>query len=259
MANLRTGLSMLYCLGQPFKKMIHEIPSAGTRYIEIVDDGLHVLSKQRVSTLREIGESYELRYIVHAPFAGVNIAVPSRPLLNAILRRLKQSIVNARVLGAKSWIFHPGMKTGISMFYPGRDWIENLRNVNLIVKFAQDNSVEPILENVTEPFLMKSVDDFKRFYDEFDGDLRMALDTGHANISGGLEDFLTELSGKIAHIHAHDNNGKSDQHLGVGRGTTKWENFADLVKKIPGECVITVESVEYVQESLDKIRHMVAR
>jgi sugar phosphate isomerase/epimerase len=248
---------MLYCLGQPFKKTIDEIPKAETKYIEIVDDGTHALNKQRVSMLKDLGGSYDLRYTVHAPFAGVNIALPSKPLLNAILRRLKQSIINTSVLNAQSWVFHPGMKTGISMFYPGMDWVRNLENVKLLVKFARDHSVEPILENVIEPFLMKNVDDFKRFHNESDEDVRMVLDTGHANISGGTENFLMEFSDKIVHIHAHDNDGKRDQHLGLGRGTVNWKNFADLVKKIPGDCIITAESVEYIKESLEKIKSMI--
>lgn len=256
MVKLEVGLSMLYCLGSSFEAMIEEITRAETEYIEIVDDGLHVLDEQRVSALKNLGESYSLKYAVHAPFAGINIALSSKPLLDAILRRLKQSIVHTSELNAHYWVFHPGMKTGISMFYPGMDWTKNLENVNMLLRFAHDHNVEAVLENVIDPFLMKNVEEFKRFYSEFGEDIGMVLDTGHANINGGIENFFAELSDKIVHIHVHDNGGKKDQHLAIGCGTVKWDNFAALVKQIRHDCVVSVESVEYVRESVDRVRRM---
>ena len=86
------GLSMLYCLGEPFQKMTEHLTKAETAYIEIVDDGFHTLNKQRVSILKSIGESYGLKYSVHAPFADINIASPSKPMLKAMLKRLEKSI-----------------------------------------------------------------------------------------------------------------------------------------------------------------------
>jgi sugar phosphate isomerase/epimerase len=226
--------------------------------VEIVDDGLHTLDKRRVSKLKELGDSYDLEFTVHAPFAGINIAMPSRPLLTATLRRLKQSIANAGTLGSRLWVFHPAMKTGISMFYPGKDWVRNLENVRLLVKFAENEGVRVGLENVAEPFIMRNVEDFRAFYSEFDGNVGFVLDTGHANMNGQLAGFLTELPEKMAHIHAHDNDGKTDQHLGIGRGNIDWQGFAALVKKADFGDVVSVESVEHVKESMDKLKQLLA-
>ncbi len=258
MTDQQIGVSMLHCLSEPFEKMIKQIPKQKTQHVEIVDDGLHTLSKRRVSALKDVGKSYGLEYTVHAPFAGINIASPSKPLLKATIRRLKQSITNASMLDCRLWIFHPAMKTGISMFYPGMDWAKNLEGIRLLSRFASDCRVKAAVENVMEPFVMKNVEDFERFYRESDCDIGMVLDTGHAHLNGQLEPFLTKLSDKIVHIHAHDNDGKSDRHLGIGHGTIKWDRFAALVRRTSFNGVVMVEAVEHVEESLDILKRLLA-
>ncbi len=250
------GTSMLYCLGEPFEKMVEKIPETGTKYIEVVDDGMHELNTRRVSMLKNIGKSHGLNFTVHAPFAGVNIALPSKPLLNAALKRLKQSISYAAELECLRWVFHPGMRTGISPFYPGEDWIKNIESIHKLHDFAKDSGVNAVLENVMDPFVIKGVEDFKRFYKEFDEPIGLALDTGHANITGELESFLTEMPEKIAHVHAHDNVGKSDQHLGIGYGNIDWKKTTHLLKKASYNDILMVESIEHVQESVQRLRQL---
>ncbi|MDH5459488.1 MAG: sugar phosphate isomerase/epimerase [Candidatus Bathyarchaeota archaeon] len=252
------GLSMLYCLGEPFKKMIERLRKAETSYIELVDEGFHALSKRRVQILNELAASYGLKYMVHSPFADINIASPSKPLLNAMLKRMKKSIINAGALNCQVWVFHPGLKTGVSMFYPGMDWLQNLKTTRLLFKFASDYGVEAAVENVPEPypFIIKSVGDFKRFCSEVNEDICLVLDIGHANLNGQIETFLSTFADKIVHIHAHDNYGKGDQHLGIGYGNVHWKKVANLVRKISYDKIIVIESVEHIEESVHRLKRL---
>ena len=252
------GLSMLYCLGEPFKKMTERLRSTETTCIEIVDDGFHTLDKQRVSILKSIGESYGLRYSVHAPFADINIASPSKPLLKAMLERLEKSISYANILNVYVWVFHPGLKTGVSMFYPGMDWLQNLKTTRSLIKIASDYGVKIAVENVPEPypFLMKSVEDFTKFYEEINEDIGLVFDVGHANLNGQIERFLTVFEDKIVHIHAHDNDGKDDQHLGIGLGNIDWKNVANALGRISYDKIVIIESVEHVEESKHKLKQL---
>ena len=84
--------------------MVKHLATVKTPYIEVVDDGLHTLSKKRVSILNEAAKSKGIEYTVHAPFADINIASSSKPLLNAMLKRLKQSIAYANALNAQVWV-----------------------------------------------------------------------------------------------------------------------------------------------------------
>ena len=254
------GLSMLYCLDEPFKKMTKHLIKAETAYIEIVDDGFHTLNKQIVSILKNVGESYGLKYSVHAPFADINIASPSKPMLKAMLKRLEKSISYASDLNAFVWVFHPGLETGVSMFYPGMGWLQNLKTAGLLLKIASDYGVKIVIENVPEPypFLMKSVEDFTKFYGEINEDIGLAFDVGHANLNGQIERFLTIFAGKIVHIHAHDNQGKSDQHLGIGYGNIDWKKVANLLKRISYDKLVIIESFEHIEESMHKLKQLFA-
>lgn len=248
------GLSMLYCLSRPFKEMASMIPQTETRQIEVVDEGLHALDKKRALSLKETAESYDLKLTVHAPFAGINIASPSSLILNATLKRLRQSINCASILNCKLWLFHPAMKTGTSMFYPGDDWAQNMKNVHLLAEFASDLGVKIGIENVMDPFILKNIEDIKKFYGETRDDVGFVLDTGHANITDGISSFLKVFQKRIVHIHAHDNHGKSDEHLGIGYGSIDWKEFARGAERIHPEPTVVVEAVEHVKESLETIR-----
>ena len=258
MAKPEIGLSMLYCLGEPFAKMLDEIPRTKTMCIELVDEGLHALDKRRVVALNTIKSSHSKKYTVHAPFVGVNIALPSDPLLNATLRRMKKSIVNASALDCEMWVFHPGMKTATSMFYPGMDWTRNLDSVRELLKFAADYGVEACIENIMEAFVMKNVEEFKRFYSEIGEEVGLAFDIGHANVVGQLEGFLSEFSNEFVHIHAHDNHGKSDEHLGVGYGNIDWSMVAEELKRARFKRIVIVESVEHIEESIRRLEHLLS-
>jgi sugar phosphate isomerase/epimerase len=256
----KLGLSMLYCLSEPFHEMTGRLGRAQAEYVEIVDDGFHSLNKKRVAVLRDIGISHSLRYSVHAPFADINISSPSRPLLKAMLKRLEQSIMHAQALDAYVWVFHPGMKTGVSSFYPRMDWLQNLKSAQTLARVADEYGVSIAVENVPEPLpcLMKSVTDFEEFYAQAGLDIGMVLDVGHANINGQTESFLRNLTSRIVHLHLSDNDGKSDQHLGVGHGTINWKGIVSLLRNVGYDKTAVVESVEQVEESMQRLKQLFA-
>lgn len=254
------GLSTLFCLNERFPKMTRRIVNTDTTCIEIVDEGFHALNKRRVQTLTELAASYGLKYTVHAPFADINIASPSRPLLTTMLKRLKKSVLNASAIGCEVWVFHPGLKTGISDFYPGVEWAQNLETICGLFRFAADYDVKAAIENVPEPFpfIMKNVQGFTRFYSEVDEDIGLVFDIGHANINGQIELFVNRFADKIVHVHAHDNHGRWDKHLGVGHGNVDWEKVANLLREIRYDKIVIVESIEQVDESVNTLRRILA-
>ena len=252
------GLSMLFCLGEPFSSLIKRLYKVTTRQVEILDEGLHALNGRRVKTLKKVAKSCDLELTVHAPFVDINIASPSPVLRRTILRRLEKSISYACQLGCRLWVFHPGLKTGVSHFYPGLDWQLNIESIRSLLKAARKQSVDIAIENVPEPFpfLMKSVRDFSRFYSEFDDDLGLVLDVGHAHTNRQIQGFITQFSEKIVHVHVSDNDGTGDSHLGIGYGTIDWKGVAKALKKVQYGSVIMLESIEHVEESLQILRKL---
>ncbi len=256
----KIGLSMLHCLSEPFSKMVKRLETATTPYVEVVDEGLHTLSRKRVATLNQKAKSQHLEFTVHSPFADLNIASPSKPILKTTLKRLKQSMTYANALNAKLWVLHPGNKTGISMFYPGQDWKQNTQSIQQLHTAAEEYGVTVAIENLPEKygFIMKTPEDFQRFYKETNLPIGIVLDVGHANLEAQVEPFLKKLPEKIVHIHVSDNVGVNDQHLGIGYGAIDWQWFANELKKISYRQIVVTESVEHVEESLQKLRQLLA-
>jgi len=264
MSKPKIGVSMLYCLSEPFSKMLKRLAKVEVQLVEVMDEGLHELSKKRVSKLNAIAKSKGIRYTVHAPFADINIAAPSKPMLNASIKRLGQSMAYANALNAQLWVFHPGAKTGISSFYPNQDWKQNIKTIRELHETAEKYGLNIAIENLPEKygFLMKQPADFQKFYKETGlNDVGIALDVGHANLEGQTEHFLRKLPDKIVHMHISDNMGEHDQHLGIGYGKIDWQQFAETLREIAYDKTIiieTVESMENVKESLQKLQQLLA-
>lgn len=261
MPKLKIGLSMLHCLSEPYAKMVKRLNKVETCFVEVLDEGLHALSKKRVATLNQIAKSRGFRYTVHAPFADINIASPSKPILTASMKRLKESMVYAHSLNAMLLVFHPGNRTGISMFYPGDDWNQNIKSIRELHKTAEKYGLNIAIENLPEKygFLMRNPEDFAKFYKETGlHDIGIVLDVGHANLEGQTENFLKKMPDKIVHMHVSDNFGENDQHLGIGCGKINWQRFAEILREIDYDKTVMVESVEHVDESLKKLRQLLA-
>ncbi len=251
---------MLYCLGEPFNRMVKRLGTMETRYIEILDDGTHELNKNRVATLKETAKSLGIEYTLHAPFADINIASPSKTMLTASMKRLKQSMAYANQLDAKVWVFHPGAKTGIGQFYPGADWKQNIESIQELYKSAEEYGVNMALENLPAKyyFFMSKPEEFARFYRETNLPIGIVMDIGHANLEGHIESFFNLLADKIVHIHASDNDGSDDQHLGIGFGKIDYDWFAETLKKIGYDKSVIIESVTNVPESIQKLKQILA-
>jgi sugar phosphate isomerase/epimerase len=255
MSKTKIGVSMLYSLSGSFNRMLKRLDSTGTKCIEILDDGVHELDKNRVSLLKELAKSYDLEYTVHAPFADINLASPSRTMLEASLKRLTKSLYYTHVLDAKLWVLHPGAKTGISQFYPGAEWKQNIQSIEELYAEAEQLGVNVAIENLPAKywFVMSSPEDFHKFYKETSLPIGIVLDIGHAHLENQIQPFFNQLADKIVHIHASDNKGVEDEHLGVGHGTINYDKFALALKKIDYNQRVIVESCEYVSESLQKL------
>jgi sugar phosphate isomerase/epimerase len=52
--------------------------------------------------------------------------------------------------------------------------------------------------------------------------------------------------------------GEIDQHLGIGYGRINWQRFAETLKQIGYDKTVIVESIEHVQESLQKLKQLLA-
>ncbi len=260
MSKAKVGVSMLYCLGEPFNRMVKRLGKMDTKYIEILDDGTYDLNKPRIATLKGVAKKHNIEYSLHAPFADINIASPVKPLLNASMKRLKQSLQNANALDAKLWVFHPGQRTGIGQFYPGADFKQMCQSIQELYNIAEKYGINIALENLPAKywFLMNTPQEFMRLFKETNLPIGITMDLGHANLEGQIQPFFNLLADKITHIHASDNDGTEDQHNGVGGGNIDWNWFAQTLKKNGYNNSVIVESMNNVPESIQKLKQLLA-
>jgi sugar phosphate isomerase/epimerase len=257
----KIGISMLHTLAEPFSTMLKQLAKVETEYVEIVDDGFHTLNKRRAAALNEVAKTQGFKYSLHCPFADINIASPSKPMLNASLKRLKQSMAYAHELNAELWVLHPGQKTGISPFYPDQDWQRQIKSLRQIHEAAAEIGLRVAIENVPGKYgsLMKTTGDFGRFYRETGfSDIGIVLDTGHANLENQIQLFLTQFPDRVMHLHLSDNMGETDEHLGIGYGKINWQQLTTQLKNMHFNGIIMIESVFNVPESLAKLRQLFA-
>lgn len=259
---MKAGLSTLYCLGKSFRILLKELKNAPVSNIELVDEGLHFFTDRRIASIKKIVRERDFTTTVHAPFADINIASPNRDVWQIVLKRLKKSIRFSSNLGSTLWVFHPGLRTGISHIYPGLDWRINMRAILELKRIADKQGLRIAIENGPSPFpfLLKNVDDFLKFYDELrDDDIGITLDVGHANLNGQIPKFVESFPDRIVHVHVHDNLGDRDAHLGIGEGNIDWHSFLSSLKYAGYQGMLIVESEKNVHESLFRLKEMLSR
>lgn len=251
---MEIAISALHCLNKPLEEAIPIILEAPTKYIELVDAGPHTLTNARVEELVKIKESKNLEYSIHAPYTDINIASDDKFIRETILRRIEASIRYASKLGAKTVVFHPGNTTALDWaLSEGTAWNINLESTKRLVDYADSMGVNAMIENVPEPFpfVMKSVEDFNRFYNEIDKKTSMVLDVAHAHIRDEEIEFINKFGDKIAHVHVSDNYGDKDSHLKIGEGSVNWEKVMEALKESPFDGWVTIESHQDLHECIE--------
>lgn len=144
------------------------------------------------------------------------------------LAGMERGLEAAAVLGAAGAVLHLG--------WPEDDWRGDAPRlareaVGRLRERARACGVRLLLENILSvgtrsARLVELLDEL-----DPDGEVGLCLDLGHAHVEGGGGDGLLEqleaALPRLAHLHLHDNDAGSDQHLPPGRGTIPWRRVLD--------------------------------
>lgn len=138
------------------------------------------------------------------------------------------------------------------------NWVRSLKE---LVHYDEIKNVKIMFENAAEKEEIGELKDFKYIVDRVPN-LKVHLDIGHAFIFGGMksiEKYVTSFKNKILHIHVHDNHGKSDEHLPIGKGKINWRQVIKLLKKIDYEKTITFEIFSKSRKDVVKSREKIKK
>jgi sugar phosphate isomerase/epimerase len=192
--------------------------------IELISYDLNVrFNAEKVLKLKEalVGKDLSMHSQAGSVFSSVDqYGIPD--LAEAELSILRAEVVLCKVLGIKEFIFH--LKSG-------KLTESEIKSVREVLDFAKEKGVEMIYESnfgfVAEETLA--------VLDEFP-DINYNLDLGHLNgsLGGGVlgmtvEDFISRVKDRIVYVHAHNNDGVSDQHRSLADGTLDWRKVFCLL------------------------------
>ncbi len=234
---------------------VYDIEDAGYSGWEIVGDGNYRLDNPACfSRIEEVIASTGLGVTVHAPYGDLNLATLNDPIWRESIRQICTCIEHASALTDRVTI-HPGYLSPVGKLIPQKVWDLQKEALRQIGRCAQEHSVLACLENMigVKEFLCRFPDELIGMTEGIEG-IGMTFDLGHANTMGIVKDFLRQVT-KAHHLHIHDNNGMSDEHLALGEGTIPWNTVGETVaSRYNGVVVIEGRSIEEARRSLTMFR-----
>jgi sugar phosphate isomerase/epimerase len=232
------GLSTVLLLSNGLNSQIDfsEIKETGINNVELSSPS-HI----DLESIKKIKNSNLNIFSAHSDFIDVDISSP-----DAYSREKSIMLTNTRIrmlseIGTKIIVVHPG------------DWYENqvekeervnnsINSLVQIASFAAGLNIKVAVENLPPGFVADDINTMKRILEEtrkaanLNGSLGICLDTGHANLTNNLTDYLKHFSRDIITMHIHDNFGNNnndprnagdDKHLLPGTGMINWNKFFD--------------------------------
>jgi len=114
-----------------------------------------------------------------------------------------------------------------------------------LTEFAATKKVDLMLENAPpgNESPLESIEYFSQVMQAVPT-LKFHLDIAHAFIENrmkGVRDYIDAFGDRLAHVHIHDNHGKWDEHLPLGKGKIDFRKVIRLLKEINYDRTITFE------------------
>jgi len=182
-----------------------------------------------------------LSITLHAPFVDLSPGSPD-PSIEAVTRhRFEQMLKLLPIFKPKTVVCHAGYDWR-RYLYIRDSWIEkSIETWKWLGACIRDEGVRLTLENTYED----GPDDIKLLFEELEQlHVGFCLDLGHQAAFGSspLETWLQSLGKYIEQVHLHDNHGKEDTHLALGKGEIDFPKLFDYLKTTKKDPpVITLE------------------
>jgi len=163
-------------------------------------------------------------------------------------------------LGGPRVVVHPApMKPADAKLTPGdrQHRMDALRrSMAELTEVGERLGVTYLWENITDRYWVgEDPIEIAGLLREFDSPhTRMCFDTGHALMTGTVEDRLAACADVISYLHVHDNDAKEDSHLMPGDGVTDWQ----AVRRTLRDAAIDVPAMLEVFYLADRLRDCIA-
>jgi sugar phosphate isomerase/epimerase len=196
---------------------------------------------KRIARLGRLSRQFGISLSVHTPYT-INPADGVPMLRAANVAYLRRCVEVGHRLGVRHMTTHIGSINGVSGWETlRRKGLERLAmSLAEILPLCERYGVRLALENCNLMpehsefyYLGDNIRDLEFLFSKLRSRwLNLCLDVGHAHTNEGVTRYIRRFAGKIIAVHYHDNNGRYDEHLGVGKGTIGWGRVARAFKEI---------------------------
>lgn len=244
--------------------MMHEFAVNGAKYL-VLNTGLiqMILSSRnmaRTLTQEMAAEGLEF-YDSHSMFGPyLDLCCPVAEARTEMMLRHKLQLHIIASMGVKTVTIHVGNETHYPE-YPLEvqyDYIK--RSLDELLPLAEKLGLVICIENIW--YQLNTADRLVGIKKEYPTDaLGFCYDSGHANLMDKGRNFpesrpyrewnpvtpqfddhiLEKMLPDVVCCHLHDNDGITDQHYNLGRGTIDWKHVAGLLKQAPRLQVVQSE------------------
>jgi sugar phosphate isomerase/epimerase len=165
-------------------------------------------------------------YSFHAPFAeDIDITALDEEQRTRSLQEIAQAAEAAALMEVRYFVIHPGPER--EMNPPPDERLQRLQNaagvLNQIARRCRELRIGFVLENMLAHLLFGNTRDMLWIMGAIEElDVGTCLDTGHACLSGDIENVMYKLTGHLQLVHASDTLGTYDDHLPPGEGVIDW-------------------------------------
>jgi sugar phosphate isomerase/epimerase len=232
------------------------------RVLELKLDRLELLlflsKTDKILKLKNLLNSYDFKYFVHAPNIDTNLASVN-PLIRRVFKKtILKAVIFAAELDAELLVSHVGR---LSRDYPRKlvrkamkNSTDSLRKIN---QLSNNLGIIFTIENdhKSNDYVLAGYPEQINFLIENVG-CKLTFDIGHANTIGKIEDFTKLLDKFIVNVHLHDNNGREDEHLPIGKGSIDFMKVFKRMKDWGSEKPLIIECHSFagLKESIDFMR-----
>lgn len=207
--------------------------------ISLKAEALDSFSKKDFKKIAKLFKSNGLKTTVHLPFFDLSIGALDPWIRKVSLKRIFLALERVKFFEPLNLVLHSGYH--LEHYERRDDWFKFfMEGLSHILETSQKLGLTLSLENVFEP----EPEFLKPIFETFPS-LFWCFDPAHARVFSEKDElyWLNILHPYLKEIHCHDNSGKVDEHLALGKGVIKFTEILNFLRNNPGlEIFLTIEA-----------------
>jgi sugar phosphate isomerase/epimerase len=237
---------MLGAMNNPASNPVSEVKrigEAGFSFVDLTSEPPRADArelKKRAKGIADALSQFSLKVVGHTAWYH-EFANPYESVRKAHEKEFRESAEALAALGAKKVGIHPD-NMAFAHKSRGQYIARYVEAVASLDRFCADLGVRLLIETFEDRYL--TADELEKCFEAAPG-AGFTLDVGHANLirpeGAGIGMLAKRFAGRLAHVHASDNDGKSDLHLPIGAGKINWPKACAALKEAGYDGTVTLE------------------